>query len=73
MFFPPPNLSEVFEAVDIITGERAALKKIKLDDGKEGVSFMTLTKLIILFLICKHIVDPSELLSTSVVSTPNLT
>ncbi|XP_047069157.1 cyclin-dependent kinase C-3 [Lolium rigidum] len=27
---------EVFEAVDIITGERAALKKIKLDDGKEG-------------------------------------
>uniref|UniRef100_A0A0E0D3E9 [RNA-polymerase]-subunit kinase n=1 Tax=Oryza meridionalis TaxID=40149 RepID=A0A0E0D3E9_9ORYZ len=27
---------EVFEAMDIITGERAALKKIKLDDGKEG-------------------------------------
>lgn len=48
----PTNLSEVFEAVDIITGERAALKKIKLDDGKEGVSFMISTKLIIL----KHIV-----------------
>uniref|UniRef100_A0A4U6UJ88 [RNA-polymerase]-subunit kinase n=1 Tax=Setaria viridis TaxID=4556 RepID=A0A4U6UJ88_SETVI len=31
---------EVFEAVDIITGERAALKKIKLDDGKEGVLHM---------------------------------
>jgi cyclin-dependent kinase 12/13 len=48
----PTNLSEVFEAVDIITGERAALKKIKLDDGKEGVSFIISTKLIIL----KHIV-----------------
>uniref|UniRef100_A0A0E0QJU3 [RNA-polymerase]-subunit kinase n=3 Tax=Oryza TaxID=4527 RepID=A0A0E0QJU3_ORYRU len=31
---------EVFEAMDIITGERAALKKIKLDDGKEGVQHM---------------------------------
>jgi hypothetical protein len=44
------NLSEVFEAVDIITGERAALKKIKLDDGKEGVSLMISAKLIQLFL-----------------------
>jgi len=40
----------VFEAVDIITGERAALKKIKLDDGKEGVSFMISTKLLIFLL-----------------------
>jgi hypothetical protein len=44
--FFPTNLSEVFEAVDNITGERAALKKIKLDDGKEGVSFMISIKLI---------------------------
>jgi hypothetical protein len=45
----PANLSEVFEAVDIITGERAALKKIKLDDGKEGVSLMISAKPILLF------------------------
>jgi phospholipid N-methyltransferase len=45
----PANLSEVFEAVDIITGERAALKKIKLDDGKEGVNLMISAKPILLF------------------------
>jgi hypothetical protein len=47
------NLTKVFEAVDIITGERAAPNKIKLDDGGQ-------------------ILDPSKLLNTSVVSTPNL-
>ncbi|KAG8087463.1 hypothetical protein GUJ93_ZPchr0010g10996 [Zizania palustris] len=42
---------EVFEAIDIMTGERTALKKIKLDDGKEGVSFMISTKLMLLFIM----------------------
>ena len=45
----PAKFSEVFEAMDIITGERAALKKIKLDDGKEGVSLMIAAKLVLLF------------------------
>lgn len=35
--------------MDIITGERIALKKIKLDDGKEGPSLMISAKLMQLF------------------------